>query len=84
MNNYGLKDGTAVDITTKAEVPTVSQTIAKPIVIGSGFSVWETYTDEQLKSKLETMQNEHEYLTDVISKAERELFYRTNPECRVS
>ena len=33
MNNYGLKDGTAVDITTKAEVTTSSPNNANPTVI---------------------------------------------------
>jgi UDP-2,3-diacylglucosamine pyrophosphatase LpxH len=69
---------------SKVQPSSESGNAAKLLVIGSGFSIWESYTDEQLKQKLEQMRNEHEYLTDAIGKAETELFYRSNPECRRS
>lgn len=69
---------------SKTEDKPQPQHAAKLLVIGSGLSIWESYTDEQLKDRLEQMRNEHEYLTDAIGKAETELFYRSNPECRQS
>jgi hypothetical protein len=56
--------------------------LRKAAVIGSGFSIWETMTEQQLIDRLEEMKGEHAYLQDAIGRAERELFYRRNPDLK--
>lgn len=54
--------------------------LRKTAVIGSGFPIWETMTEQQLIERIEEMKGEHAYLQDAIGRAETELFYRKNPD----
>ena len=56
--------------------------LRKTAVIGSGFSIWETMTEQQLIERIEEMKGEHAYLQDAIGRAETELFYRKNPDLK--
>lgn len=56
--------------------------LRKTAIIGSGFSIWETMTEQQLIDRLEEMNREHAYLQDAIGRAETELFYRRNPDLK--
>lgn len=56
--------------------------LRKTAVIGSGFSIWETMTEQQLIERIEEMKGEHAYLEDAIGRAETELFYRKNPDLK--
>lgn len=56
--------------------------LRKTAVIGSGFSIWESMTEQQLIERIEEMKGEYAYLQDAIGRAETELFYRKNPELK--
>lgn len=66
---------------TKVE-STENPALNKAAVIGSGFSIWETYTEQQLIDRLEEMKGEYAYLQDAIGRAETELFYRRNTDLK--
>lgn len=55
---------------------------SKTVVIGSGASIWDVMTQQQLIERIEEMKAEHAYLQDAIGRAETELFYRENPELK--
>lgn len=57
-------------------------TLRKTAVIGSGFSIWETMTEQQLIERIEEMKGEHAYLQEAIGRAETELFYRKNTDLK--
>jgi len=59
-----------------------SPALCKAAVIGSGFSIWETMTEQQLIERLEEMKGEYAYLQDAIGRAETELFYRRNSDLK--
>jgi hypothetical protein len=61
-----------------------AKTLKHTAVIGSGLSIWETMTEQQLIDRLEEMKGEHAYLQDAIGRAETELFYRRNPDLKSS
>lgn len=48
----------------------------------SVLSVWQSMTEQQLIERIEEMQGEQTYLQDSIGRAETELFYRKNPDCK--
>ncbi len=52
----------------------------KNVIIENKISIWESMTEQQLIERIEEMKGELSYLQDAIGRAERELFYRRNPD----